>query len=117
MCSTTWDRATWPRSVGAALLLVLGAVGTTTRKPMRDLRNLPASQQVVAVTLCHGQYDVTLKDGSHAQFAEYSLVFRMDTSDFGPPAAALVVSSRSPWRAAIVLPNARALMEVLYQRC
>jgi hypothetical protein len=117
MFSTTWHRATWPRSVGGALLLVLGAVGAAAGEPMRDLRNLPASEEVVAVTLCRGQYDVVLKDGTHRQFAEYSLVFKMDTSDFGPPAAALVVSSRSPWRAAIVFPNPRALMEVLYQRC
>jgi len=99
------------------VLLVLAAAGAVAGERVRDLRDLPDSQQVVAVTLCHGQYDVTLKDGSHAQFAEYSLVFKMDTSDFGPPAAALVVSSRSPWRAAIVLPSPRALMEVLYQRC
>jgi hypothetical protein len=103
--------------ISGALLLILGAAGGAVGAPGRDLRNLPASQQVVAVTLCRGQYDVALKDGTHAQFAEYSLVFKMDTSEFGPPAAALVVSSRSPWRATIVLPNPQALMEVLYRRC
>jgi hypothetical protein len=110
------DGNMWCRSVSGAVLVVLATTGAVAGEP-RDLRNVPAGQEVVAVRLCRGQYDVALRDGSHRTFPEYSLVFKLDTSDSGPPFPALVPSLRAPWRASIVFPSIPALMATIYSRC
>jgi hypothetical protein len=78
---------------------------------------VPLDRQVAIVTLCRGQYDVTLRDGSHVQFAEYNLAFRLDTSPHGPAAAVLVVSRRRPGRASIVFPSVPAMMSIVTRDC
>jgi hypothetical protein len=81
--------------------------------PIRDLRALPPSEHVVAVTLCRGHYDVVMKDGSHRQYNEGSLAFKVDTSELGPRASpVLVPSGRFRDRAFIVYPSLEALRGV-----
>ena len=110
-------RDTWRRAVGGALLLMLATASAAAEGPTRDLRDVPANRQVMVVTLCRGHYDITFEDGSHLQFAEYNLAFRMDTSALGPPFAVLVVSRRRPERAAVVFPSVPALMAIVNRDC
>jgi hypothetical protein len=103
-----------------ALLLVLVrgdvSAGSTS---FRDARPIPTNQQVVTVTLCHGQYDVALADGSHRQFSERNLAFKVETGEFGPPplSPVLVLSRRVPDRAFVVFPSLEALRAIVKSGC
>jgi hypothetical protein len=111
--STIWDSDTWLRGVGGALFLILGAAGGAAGGPVADLRNLLPNQQVVAVKLCRGQYDVILKDGGRRQFGETNLAFKIETGELGaapaPSSAVLVPSRRQADRAFVVFPSLEAL--------
>jgi hypothetical protein len=69
--------------------------------------------------LCRGQYDVALADGSHRQFSELNLAFRVETGEFGapPPSPVLLPSRRVADRAHIVFPSLEALKAVVKPGC
>src|SRR2546425_3505604 len=100
----------------AALLLVLAPCRVSAGwTPLRDARAVPKDHQVVSVTLCRGQYDVALADGSHRLFSEANLAFRVETGEFGaaPPTPVLLPSRRVADRALVVFPSLEALKAVV----
>jgi cytochrome c len=72
---------------------------------MEDLKQAPASRQIVPVAYCRGEYAVGLADGSVRKFGERDLRFATDSSALGPPPgrAVLVPTGRVGDRAIVVV--------------
>jgi hypothetical protein len=89
------------------LVLVLPA----TAGPLRT------SQGVAAVTLCRGQYDVALNDGTHLRFGASNLAFRIEPAELGAAEAVLHGSIRRPDHAVIVFTSLEALKSHVNPGC
>jgi hypothetical protein len=90
------------------LVLVLPA----TAGPLRTSQGVAA-----AVTLCRGQYDVALNDGTHLRFGASNLAFRIEPAELGAPEAVLHVPIRHPDRGVIVFTSLEALKKHVKLGC
>ena len=95
-------------TAAATLAIVTPALA---QAPAPDLKQVPASRRVVAVTYCDGEYRVTSEDGTARTFREYDLAFKVDSSAQGPAAgtAALAPSGRVGDRVFVVFATLEAM--------
>ena len=101
---------------GATVLLAL----TLSRSAAGESLRAPASEQVVVVTLCRGQYEVTMKDGTRRRYGEPNLAFKIETGELGPPGPptpVLAPSHRFADRAFVIFPSLEALKTSLKPGC
>jgi cytochrome c len=106
-----------PWAVGL-LLPISGSPSAQQREPV-DLKLLPSSQLVGALSYCRGVWEVRLKDGSDRSFKEYDLGFKTDSSNQGPHATspALVPTGRVGDRAFVIFAGIDELKDALKRGC
>jgi cytochrome c len=99
-------------------LAITGSLSAQQREPV-DLKLLPPSQLVGALSYCRGAWEVRLKDGSDRSFKEYDLGFKTDSSSQGPHATspALVPTGRVGDRALVIFAGIDELKDALKRGC
>jgi hypothetical protein len=97
--------------LSSAIAATLVLVSSATAGP------LPTSQVVAAVTLCRGQFNVILSDGTELRFGESDLSFKIEPAEFGAAEAVLRRSNRHPDRGVIVFTSLEALKRHVKRGC